>query len=186
MRLICIFLSVIFLLISCATKRKIKEVEKIEIKTGKLTASDSVLTKETILSKAEMIEDDKELERIVDALSIEYDGDQENNLKILIGKTDNQTSLNIVGKGKISFNERKVKTKASHFLNHSLEMDSIHQSQLKKKESTKRQSFINSVHKKNEKSTSGLQFGFYLLLLGVVFSILFAYIFIRYFKLSKD
>ncbi|TGN26764.1 hypothetical protein [Empedobacter tilapiae] len=185
MKQLCIFLSILFLLFSCATKQKTKDVTVKEIKTEKLSKTDSILDIETKLSKVETVEDYNQFENVFNAFSIEYNGDQKNELKILIKKKNNETELNIKGKGKILLNENKIKTENTHYYNSFLAVDSIHKSKSEQHEIKKKESLINSVQKKTEKSTKGLQFGVYLFIFGLIIFILLVYISIRYFKSFK-
>ncbi|VDH16095.1 Uncharacterised protein [Algoriella xinjiangensis] len=106
MKQLCIFLSVMFLLFACATKRKTKDVEKTEIKTENVIHNDSVFQLKTKVSKIETNQTFNEFEKVLKALNVQYDGEQGNDLKVLYNRTDKGTELNVSGKGKATLNEQ--------------------------------------------------------------------------------
>jgi len=109
MKQLCIFLS-LFLVLSCATKRKTKEVEKTEIKTENLLQNDSVFRLNSKVSKIETNQTFNEFESVLKALNVQYDGEQGNDLKVVLNRTEKGTELNVSGKGKANYNEQSEKT----------------------------------------------------------------------------
>ena len=91
MKQLCTFLSVVFLLFACATKRKTKEVEKTEIKTENVINNDSVFQLKSKVSKIETNQTFNEFESVLKALNVQYDGEQGNDLKVILNRTDKGT-----------------------------------------------------------------------------------------------
>lgn len=97
-------------LASCATKRKTKEVEKTEIKTENVLQNDSVFQLNSKVSKIESNQTFNEFESVLKALNVQYNGEQDNDLKVVLNRTDKGTELNVSGKGKANYNEQSEKT----------------------------------------------------------------------------
>lgn len=93
-------------MLSCATKRKTKAIEQIEVKTENIIKNDSVLQHQSKVSKIENDLKFDEFESVLKAINIQYDGEQENNLKVLYKHTDKGTVLNVSGKGKTNYTEK--------------------------------------------------------------------------------
>lgn len=111
MKQLCIFLS-LFLVLSCATKRKTKEVDKLEAKTENVVKNDSVFQLKSKVSKIETNQTFNEFESILKALNVSYDGDQGNELNVTLNHTEKGTELNVKGKGKANYNEAAEQTKS--------------------------------------------------------------------------
>lgn len=182
MKQFCIFLSIFFLFLACATKQKVKEIKNVKIETENLIKFDSISELKTIQSKTEKIEEYNKIENDFNELFIQYDGSQSDNLSILVNRNSEKTEFNITGKGKVSFNQNKLKDVKSNIYKNSLDTIYEHTVNLEQEKLINQKSTFNSDQKKNEKTTKGIQFGFYLLIFGIIICFLFAYIFIRFFN----
>lgn len=185
MKHLCIFLS-LFLVLSCATKRKTKEVEKTEIKTENVINNDSVFQLKSKVSKIETNHNFNEFESVLKALNVQYDGEQGNELNVTLNRTENGTELNVSGKGKANYNEQSENTynlTKSEFL---LIYDSLRKFELAQNKLQRDQLFLDHFKSNTEKEKSDVSIWIYVLI-GVVISlvIFFAWLNNQINKLNK-
>lgn len=173
MKQLCIFLSVVFLLFACATKRKTKEVEKTEIKTENVVINDSVFQLKSKVSKIETNQTFNEFEKVLKALDMQYDGEQGNELNVTLNHTENGTELNVKGKGKANYNEQTEKTKSLTRNQVANIFDSIIDARLTQNKQERGQQLVDSFKSEKENDTTGFQFGAYLTSFGVLCLIIF-------------
>ena len=95
-----LLLMIVLLCTNCATKRKTKEVEKTEIKTENIVQNDSAFQLTSKVSRIAANQTFNEFESILKALNVQYDGEQGNDLKVVLNRTDKGTQLNVLGNGK--------------------------------------------------------------------------------------
>lgn len=105
-KFIFLLLGTLMSLTNCVTKKKIKAVEQINQNLEKSVVNDSIFKIQSAVSKIEANQTFNEFESIVKALNIQYDGDQDNTLKVTYNRHENGTELNVVGKGKANYNEQ--------------------------------------------------------------------------------
>ncbi|MDM1070902.1 hypothetical protein HX001_00180 [Empedobacter brevis] len=173
MKQLCIFLSVLFLLFACATKRKTKEVEKTEIKTENVVKNDSVFELNSKVSKIETNQTFNEFESILKALNVQYDGEQGNDLKVILNRTEKGTELNVSGKGKANYNENTEKVKNLNRNDVVNVLDSIIDARVEQYKYERAQQLVDSFKSEKENNTTGFQFGAYLTGFGVLCLIIF-------------
>lgn len=160
-------------LASCATKRKTKEVDKTEIRTENVLQNDSVFQLKSKVSKIESNQTFNEFESILKALNVQYDGEQGNDLKVVLNRTDKGTELNVSGKGKANYNEQSEKTKSLTRNDVAIVFDSIIDARLKQNKQERGQQLVDSFKSDKENDTTGFQFGAYLTGFGVLCLIIF-------------
>lgn len=173
MKQLCIFLSVVFLLLACATKRKTKEVEKLEIKTENIIKNDSVFQLNSKVSKIETNQTFNEFEKVLKALDIQYDGEQGNELNVTLNRTENGTELNVKGKGKANYNEQSEKTYNLTKSDILAIYDSLKQAELKQNKVERGQKIVDTFKSNKANDTTGFQFGAYITGFGVLCLIIF-------------
>ena len=172
MKQLCIFLS-LFLVLSCATKRKTKEVEKSKIKTENVVQNDSVFQLNSKVSKIETNQTFNEFESVLKALNVQYDGEQDNELKVVLNRTDKGTELNVSGKGKANYNEQSEKTynltKSDIFTIY----DSLRKYELAQNKLQRDQLFLDHFKSDTEKEKSDVSIWVYVLIGGIVCFVIF-------------
>ncbi|MDM1550675.1 hypothetical protein [Empedobacter falsenii] len=173
MKQLCIFLSVVLLLFACATKRKTKEVEKTEIKTENVINNDSVFQLKSKVSKLETNQTFNEFESVLKALNVQYDGEQGNDLKVILNRTENGTELNVSGKGKANYNEAAEQSKSLTRNEVASVFDSIIDARLEQSKQERGHQLVDSFKSDKENDTKGFQFGAYLTGFGVLCLIIF-------------
>lgn len=190
MKRFCIFLSLmvatLMSLASCATKRKTKEVEKLEVKTENVINNDSVFQLKSKVSKIETNQTFNEFESVLKALNVSYDGDQGNELNVTLNHTEKGTELNVKGKGKANYNEATEQTKSltrNDVININ---DSLRKAELKQNKGESDQQLIDSFKNDKENDTTGFQFGAYLTGFGVLCLIIFLTWISRKFNSKKN
>lgn len=167
MKHLCIFLSLI-LALSCATKRKTKNIEQVEVKTENVVKNDSTYQFQSKLSKLESNQSFNEFESVLKALNIQYDGEQGNKLNVTLNRTENGTELNVSGKGKANYNEATEQTKyltRNDVININ---DSLRKAELKQNKAERDQKIVDTFKSNKENDTTGIQFGAYLTGFGVL------------------
>ena len=172
MKQLCIFLS-LFLVLSCATKRKTKEVDKLEIKTENVVKNDSVFQLKSKVSKIETNQTFNEFESILKALNVSYDGDQGNELNVTLNHTEKGTELNVKGKGKANYNEAAEQTKSltrNDVININ---DSLRKAELNQNKVERGQLLVDSFKSDTEKEKTDISIWIYVLIGGVLSLIIF-------------
>lgn len=172
MKQLCIFLS-LFLVLSCAIKRKTKEVDKLEAKTENVVKNDSVFQLKSKVSKIETNQTFNEFESILKALNVSYDGDQGNELNVTLNHTEKGTELNVKGKGKANYNEQSEKTYNLTKSDILAIYDSLKQAELKQNKVERGQKIVDTFKSNKANDTTGFQFGAYITGFGVLCLIIF-------------
>ena len=175
MKQLCIFLS-LFLVLSCATKRKTKEVEKTEIKTENLLQNDSVFRLNSKVSKIETNQTFNEFESVLKALNVQYDGEQGNDLKVVLNRTEKSTELNVSGKGKANYNEQSEKTYNLTKSDILTIYDSLRKYEFEQNKQERAQQLVYSFKADKQNDTTGFQFGAYVVAFLVLVVAICAYI----------
>ena len=173
MKQFCIFLSVVFLLFACATKRKTKEVEKTEIKTENVINNDSVFQLKSKISKIETNQTFNEFESVLKALNVQYDGEQGNELNVTLNRTENGTELNVKGQGKANYNEQSETTfnlTKSEFL---LIYDSLRKYELQQNKQERSQKLVDSFKSTTEKEKTDVSIWIYVIIGSVLCLVVF-------------
>ena len=156
-------------LASCATKHKTKEVEKTEIKTENVLQNDSVFQLNSKKSKIETNQTFNEFEKVLKALNVQYDGDQDN-------------ELNVKGKGKANYNEQSEKTynltKSEVLANY----DSLRKFELKQNKQERAQQLVDSFKSDTEKEKSDVSIWIYIVIGSVLVVGTIVYVGIRQIK----
>lgn len=171
--LIIILLGTLMSFSNCATKRKTKEVEKMEAKTEKVTQNDSVFQLNSKVSKIETNQTFNEFESVLKALNVQYDGEQGNELKVVLNRTEKSTELNVSGKGKANYNEQSEKTYNLTKSDILKIYDSLRKYELAQNKLQRDQLFLDHFKSDKENDTTGFQFGAYLTGFSVLCLIIF-------------
>ncbi|MDH1884205.1 hypothetical protein [Empedobacter sp. GD03797] len=167
MKQLCIFLS-LFLVLSCATKRKTKEVEKTEIKTENLLQNDSVFRLNSKVSKIETNQTFNEFESVLKALNVQYDGEQGNDLKVVLNRTEKGTELNVSGKGKANYNENTEQVKNLTRNDVVIVFDSIIDARVEQYKKERGQQLVDSFKSNTEKEKSDISIWVYVVVGSVL------------------
>ncbi len=168
MKQLCIFLSVVFLLFACATKRKTKDVEQLKVEAKTEVKNDSVLKIVSKTSKLEANQTFNEFESVLKALNVQYDGEQGNDLKVVLNRTEKGTELNVSGKGKANYNEATEQTKSLTRDDVITINDSMRKAELKQNKVERDQKIVDSFKSNKVNDTTGIQFGAYLTGFGIL------------------
>lgn len=158
---------------SCATKHKTKEVEKLKLNTENDIKNDSIFQLNSKVSKIETTQTFNEFESILKVLNVQYDGEQGNELKVVLNRTEKGTELNVKGKGKANYNEQSEQSK---FLTRSdVEniFDSIIDARLAQNKHERAQQLVDSFKADKENDTTGFQFEAYLTGFGILCLVIF-------------
>ena len=166
--LIIILLGTLMFFSNCATKRKTKAVEQVEVKSENVVKNDSVFQLKSKVSKIETNQSFNKFESVLKALNVQYDGEQGNDLKVLYNRTEKGTELNVSGKGKASLKEQTEQTK-SLTRNDVIKInDSLRNVELQQNKDERSERLVDSFKSDKENDTKGFQFGAYLTGFGVV------------------
>ena len=168
MKQLCIFLSVVFLLFACATKRKTKDVEQLKVEAKTEVRNDSVLKIVSKTSKLEANQTFNEFESVLKALNVQYDGEQGNDLKVVLNRTEKGTELNVSGKGKANYNEATEQTKSLTRDDVITINDSMRKAELKQNKVERDQKIVDSFKSNKVNDTTGIQLGAYLTGFGIL------------------
>ncbi len=171
--LIIVLLGTLMSFSNCATKHKTKEVEKTEIKTENVVQNDSVFQLQSKVSKIESNQTFNEFENILKALNVQYDGEQGNDLKVVLNRTEKGTELNVSGKGKANYNEQSEKTynvTKSEFL---LIYDSLRKYELTQNKLQQDQLFLDHFKSDTEKEKSDVSIWVYVVIGSVISLLIF-------------
>lgn len=163
MKQLCIFLSLI-LALSCATKRKTKDVENLEIKTENIVKNDSAYQFQSKLSKLESNQSFNEFESILKVLNVQYDGEQGNELKVLYNRTEKGTELNVSGKGKATLNEQTEQTYSLTKQDVLSIYDSLKKFEIKQNKVERSERLVDSFKSDTEKQKSDVSIWIYVII----------------------
>lgn len=167
----------LLLLLSCATKRKIKQTANIEYKTEHVLTNDSVVQSAINVKNVEVQQFESQFESILKALNITYDGEQENDLKVVLNRTQNGTELNVSGKGKANYNEQSTQTKSLTRKEIAQVFDSIVEARFNQYKNERSKAVLDSFQSDTEKKKTDTSFWVYVviggcLVVGVVVSLI--------------
>ena len=184
--LIFILIGTLLSFSNCATKRKTKEIEKLEVKTENVVKNDSVFQLKSKVSKIETSQSFNEFESILKALNVQYDGDQGNELNVTLNHTEKGTELNVKGKGKANYNEAAEQSKSLTRNEVASVFDSIIDARLEQSKQERGQQLVDSFKSDTEKHKSDVSIWVYVLI-GVIISlvIFFAWLNNQINKLNK-
>lgn len=163
-----LMLATLMSLPSCAIKRKTKEVEKLEAKQEQFINNDSVFNHQLKVVKTDFNQTLNEFESVLKALNVQYDGEQGNDLKVSLNRTENGTELNVSGKGKANYNEQSENTynlTKSEFL---LIYDSLRKFELAQNKLQRDQLFLDHFKSNTEKEKSDVSIWIYVVIGSVL------------------
>ncbi|WP_312148846.1 hypothetical protein [Empedobacter sp.] len=185
MKELCIFLSIVLLFFACATKRKTKVVEKTEVKTENILNNDSVFLLSEKVSKIETNQTLKEFESVLKALNVQYNGEQDNDLKVTLNRTENGTKLNVSGKGKANYNEQSEQTKSLTRDDVISINDSLRKVELQQNKQEQSEKLVDSFKSDTEKKKTDISFWIYFIIGSVLIVGTVVYITIKQLKGGK-
>lgn len=168
-----LLLVIVLLCGSCATKRKTKEVEKTEIKTENVINNDSVFQLKSKISKIETNQTFNEFESVLKALNVQYDGEQGNDLKVILNRTENGTELNVSGKGKANYNEQSEKTYNLTKSDVLAIYDSLRKYELQQNKQERSQKLVDSFKSTTEKEKTDVSIWIYVIIGSVLCLVVF-------------
>lgn len=172
-----IFLS-IFLLFGCATKRKTKEVSKLEIESANVAKNDSLFQLEIKSVKDEKTQQLNEFENILKTLNVQYDGEQDNQLKIIYKRTRDGIELNLSGKGKANYTDHLEQTKTFSANNVSTILDSVFNKSILQYKVSKEKHSSNNITSNTNKNKFDFSFWIY----AIIAFVIFIFLKVKYFK----
>ncbi|QHC84989.1 hypothetical protein AS589_09495 [Empedobacter brevis] len=145
-----------------------KEVDKSEIKTENVIKNDSVFQLNSKVSKIETNQSFNEFESVLKALDIQYDGEQGNDLKVILNRTEKGTELNVSGKGKANYNEQSEKTKSLTRNDVVNILDSIIDARLTQNKQERGRQLVDSFKSDTQKEKSDVSFWIYVVIGSVL------------------
>ena len=171
--LIFILIGTLLSFSNCATKRKTKVAEKLEVKTENVIQNDSVFQLKSKVSKIETYKAFNEFESVLKALNVQYDGEQANELNITLNRTENGTELNVKGKGKANYNEQTEKTKSLTRNDVVNILDSIIDARIEQNKHERSQQLVYSFKSDTEKEKTDISFWVYVVISVIVSLVIF-------------
>lgn len=154
----------------CATKRKTKEVERVKVVTENQVKNDSAVSATFKINRNQSDLTINSFESVLKALNVQYDGEQGNDLKVVLNHTQNGTELNVSGKGKANYNQATESTQYLSRRDVTMIFDSIIDARVNQMKSERSEMLVDTLKKESEKETTGLQFGAYV---GIVLVVCF-------------
>ncbi|MGV0919708.1 hypothetical protein ACTS94_04875 [Empedobacter falsenii] len=165
MKQICIFLSVVFLLFACATKRKTKEVEQVKVESEKSIVNDSTVNLQLQKSSYDYLKNYSSNETLLQKLGLTYAGkSNEDKAKVSLKQTDNGVELDI--QGAIAMALEKEQTKDENITKEELlkAFDSIYNIRLQQDLAQREQRLIDSFKSNIEKEKSDISIWIYVVI----------------------
>ncbi|MDK7675119.1 hypothetical protein QP547_04750 [Weeksella virosa] len=127
--------------------------------------NDSVVQSAINVKNVEVQQFESEFESILKALNIAYDGDQENDLKVVFNRTQNGTELNVSGKGKANYNEQSTQQiKSLTRIEIAQVFDSIVEARFNQYKNERSQSVLDSFQSETDKKKTDTSFWVYVVI----------------------
>lgn len=172
---ITLFLFMMFLLlgISCAVKRKSKEVERIEVNSEKQLQNDSAANLKIQKSSYEFLNNISSNESLLSKLGLVFNGtSNEDKGSFSIQETDKGLQVDIQGALQMALDKTHSKEESFTKTEAIQIFDSIIKANLKQNKTERSNEAIELIKKESEKETTGIQFGAYLTGFGILCFIL--------------
>ena len=174
MKQLCIFLSVVFLLFACATKRKTKEVEQVKVESEKSIVNDSSVNLQLQKSSYDYVQNYSKNESLIQKLGLSYAGtNADSKGSFTVRETKDGYSVDIEGMMQMALDQ--VKDKNENITKEELlkAFDSIYNVRLQQDLAQREQRLIDSFKSNSEKEKSDVSIWVYVLIGGVLSLIIF-------------
>ncbi len=182
MKQLCIFLS-LFLVLSCATKRKTKEVEQVKIENDKSIKNDSSVNLQLQKSTYDYLQNYSKNETLLQKLGLTYAGKtNEDKGKVSLKQTKDGLELDIQGAIAMALDQAQQKKENLTQAEMIKLMDSIYSVKLQQDLVQREQRLLDSFKSNKVNETTGIQFGTYLTGFGILCLIIFLFWISRKFK----
>ncbi|WP_413534124.1 hypothetical protein [Empedobacter brevis] len=161
-------------LASCATKRKTKDVEKLEVKTENVVKNDSSVNLQLQKSSYDYLQNYSKSETLLQKLGLTYAGKtNEDKGKVSLKQTKDGLELDIQGAIAMALDQAQQKDENFTKAEMIKLMDSIYSVKLQQDLVQREQRLIDYFKSNKENDTIGFQFGAYLTGFGVVCFVIF-------------
>ena len=174
MKQLCIFLSVVFLLFACATKRKTKEVEKTQIENDKSIINDSSVNLQLQKSTYDYLQNYSKNESLLQKLGLMYSGKtNEDKGKVSLKQTKEGLELDIQGAIAMALEKEQSKNENISFQKVISLVDSVYNVRLQQDLKQREQRLIDSFKSNTEKEKSDVSIWVYVLIGGIACFVIF-------------
>ncbi|WP_312556734.1 hypothetical protein [Empedobacter brevis] len=136
--------------------------------TENVIKNDSVFQINSKVSKIETSQSFNEFESILKALNVEYNGEQGDDLKVVLNRTNKGTELNVSGKGKANYNENSEQTKSLTRNDVANIFDSIIDARVEQYKKERGQQLVYSFKAETEKEKSDVSIWIYFVIGSVL------------------
>lgn len=169
MKQLCIFLSVMFLLFACATKRKTKEVEKLEVKTENFVQNDSSVNLQLQKSTYDYLQNYSKNETLLQKLGLTYAGKtNEDKGKVSLKQTENGLELYIQGAIAMALEKEQSKDENISVQKVISLVDSVYSVRLQQDLAQREEQLIDSFKSNTEKEKSDVSIWVYFVIGSVL------------------
>ena len=173
MKLLCIFLS-LFLVLSCATKRKTKEVEQMKIENDKSIKNDSSVNLQLQKSTYDYLQNYSKNESLLQKLGLTYSGKtNEDKGKVSLKQTKDGLELDIQGAIAMALEKEQAKSENTSVQKVISLVDSIYSVKLQQDLKQREQRLIDSFKSNTEKEKTDVSIWIYVVVGGVLCFIVF-------------
>lgn len=160
-------------LISCAVKRKSKEVDKVDKVIEKNLQNDSTASTQVTKSSFDFLNNTSSSESLLSKLGLVFNGvSNEDKGKVIIKESDKGLEVDIQGMLNMALDKSHSKEESFSRKEAIVLFDSIISAKTEQSKSERSKETIETVKKESEKETTGIQFGAYLTVAGVLCFIL--------------
>lgn len=170
MKQLCIFLS-LFLVLSCATKRKTKEVEQVKVESEKSIVNDSSVNLQLQKSTYDYLQNYSKNETLLQKLGLTYAGKtNEDKGKVSLKQTENGLELDIQGAIAMALDKTHSKDESVSKSEIISLMDSVMSAKLVQDKTERSDVVVDSFKSNTEKEKTDISIWIYVLF-GVVISL---------------
>lgn len=160
-------------LISCAVKRKSKEVDKVDKVIEKNLQNDSTASTQVSKSSFDFLNNTSSSESLLSKLGLVFNGaSNEDKGKVIIKESDKGLEVDIQGMLNMALDKSHSKEELFSRKEAVALFDSIISAKSEHSKSERSKETIETIKKESEKETTGIQFGAYLTVAGVLCFIL--------------
>ena len=168
MKLLCIFLS-LFLVLSCATKRKTKEVEQVKIENDKSIKNDSSVNLQLQKSTYDFLQNYSKNETLLQKLGLTYAGKtNEDKGKVSLKQTKDGLELDIQGAIAMALDQAQQKNENLTQAEMIKLMDSIYTTKIQQDLLQREQRLIDSFKSNTEKEKNDVSIWIYVVIGGIL------------------
>ncbi|MGV1019284.1 hypothetical protein ACTS9V_06530 [Empedobacter falsenii] len=173
MKQLCIFLS-LFLVLSCATKRKTKEVEQVKIENDKSIKNDSSVNLQLQKSTYDYLQNYSKNETLLQKLGLTYAGKtNEDKGKVSLKQTKDGLELDIQGAIAMALEKEQTKDENISVQKVISLVDSIYSARLQQDLVQREQRLIDYFKSNTEKEKSDVSIWIYVLIGGIACFVIF-------------